>query len=183
MIRNDERRYGAMAQLFHWVIAALILVQFGIGWYMTDLPTSPHKFDTYQLHKSMGLTIFALAVLRLGWRLFNPAPPLPASMPQWERAAARTSHFLLYALILVQPLIGYLQSNAANFPLVVWGVLPVPALLAKDEALAETLVGVHELGADTLALVALIHIGAALRHHFWLKDDVLRRMLPGTAGR
>lgn len=183
LLRNDGRRYGAVAQLFHWVIAVLILFQFGLGWYMEDLPIGPQKFDLYQLHKSMGLTILALAVLRLGWRLFNPAPPLPASMARWEQLAARTSHALLYGLIFLQPVVGYLQSNAANFPIVLWGVLPIPALLPENEALADALVAVHSWGATALAIVVLVHISAALRHHLWLKDDVLRRMLPLTSGR
>lgn len=183
LLRNDRHRYGAVAQLFHWLIALLILFQFGLGWYMEDLPMGPRKFDLYQLHKSMGLTIFGLAVLRLSWRLFSPAPPLPASMARWEQLAARTSHALLYGLIFFQPVIGYLQSNAANFPIVLWDTVPIPAVLPENEALAEALIVVHSYGAIALALVALVHIGAALRHHFWLKDDVLRRMLPQTTGR
>jgi cytochrome b561 len=178
LIRNDVTRYGAVAQTLHWLIAALVVVMFGLGWYMGDLPLGPRKLELYQLHKSIGLTIFALAVLRLGWRLTHPAPPLPAHMAPWERAAARTSHALLYAMLLIQPMIGFLQSNAANFPVVVWGVLPLPALIAPDEPLADRLVDVHEWGARIILFLVLLHIAAALRHHFWLKDDVLRRMLP-----
>jgi len=179
VIGNDEQRYGAVAQTLHWLIAALVFVMFGLGWYMTDLPLGQRKFDLYQLHKSIGLTIFTLAVLRLCWRLLNPAPPLPAHMAAWERRAARTSHALLYTLLLVQPAIGYVQSNAANFPLVVWDVLPVPALLAPDEPLAETLASVHGLVANLIFVLVALHVAAALRHHFWLKDNVLRRMFPG----
>jgi cytochrome b561 len=178
LIRNDVTRYGAVAQTLHWLIAALVVVMFGLGWYMGDLPLGPRKLELYQLHKSIGLTIFALAVLRLCWRLTHPAPPLPAHMAPWERAAARTSHALLYAMLLIQPMIGFLQSNAANFPVVVWGVLPLPALIAPDEPLADRLVDVHEWGARIILFLVLLHIAAALRHHFWLKDDVLRRMLP-----
>ena len=178
MIRNDVTRYGAVAQTLHWLIAALVVVMFGLGWYMGDLPLGPRKLELYQLHKSIGLTIFALAVLRLGWRLTHPAPPLPAHMAPWERAAARTSHALLYAMLLIQPMIGFLQSNAANFPVVVWDVLPLPALIAPDEPLADRFVDVHEWGARIILFLVLLHIAAALRHHFWLKDDVLRRMLP-----
>jgi cytochrome b561 len=178
LIRSDVTRYGAVAQTLHWLIAALVVVMFGLGWYMGDLPLGPRKLELYQLHKSIGLTIFALAVLRLCWRLTHPAPPLPAHMAPWERAAARTSHALLYAMLLIQPMIGFLQSNAANFPVVVWDVLPLPALIAPDEPLADRLVDVHEWGARIILFLVLLHIAAALRHHFWLKDDVLRRMLP-----
>ena len=175
-------RYGAVAQALHWLIAALVFTMFGLGWYMSDLPLGQQKFDLYQLHKSLGITIFWLAVVRLLWRWSHPAPPLPGSMPRWQRAAARTSHALLYLLLLVQPLIGFLQSNAANFPVVLWGVMPLPALIGSDEALGETLVVVHRWNSRLLLLLILVHGAAALRHHFVLRDDVLRRMLPAARG-
>jgi cytochrome b561 len=175
-------RYGAVAQTLHWLIAALVFTMFGLGWYMADLPLGQQKFDLYQLHKSLGITIFGLAVVRLLWRWSHPAPPLPASMPLWQRAAARTSHALLYLMLLVQPLIGFLQSNAANFPVVLWGVVPLPALIASDEALGETLVVLHRWNSRLLLLLIAVHVAAALRHHFVLKDDVLRRMLPAARG-
>jgi cytochrome b561 len=180
LLRNDKAHYGTVAQALHWLIAALVAVMFGLGWYMADLPLGQHKFDMYQLHKSIGITIFALAAARLAWRLFNPAPPLPAHMKPWERTAAHVSHTLLYLLLFTQPLIGLLQSNAANFPVVWWGVVRLPPLIGSDEPLAETLVGVHEWNSRLLLILVLIHAGAALRHHFVLKDDVLRRMLPSA---
>lgn len=180
MIRNDERRWGAVAQALHWLMAVLVIVMLGLGWYMNDLPQGPHQLQMFRLHASLGLTVLALVVIRLCWRLVNRRPAYPPHMRRWERAAAKTTHFLFYALLLIQPAIGYLQSNAANFPLVVWGVLPLPALLAPNEPLAETLIGFHGFIANILGALVLLHIAAALRHHFWLKDDVLRRMLPGT---
>jgi cytochrome b561 len=176
-------RYGAVAQGLHWLIAALVLTMFGLGWYMADLPLGQQKLDLYQLHKSLGLTIFALVVLRLGWRLGHAPPPLPAALPAWERTVAKGAHVLFYVILLVQPLIGLVQSNAANFPVVVWGVLPLPALIGTNEALGETLVEVHELVARALLVLILLHVAAALRHHFILKDDVLRRMLPASGSR
>lgn len=176
-------RYGAVAQTLHWLVAALVLTMFGLGWYMSDLPLGQLKFDLYQLHKSLGLTIFALVILRLAWRLSHTPPPLPARLPAWERTAARAAHALFYVLLLVQPLIGFLQSNAANFPVVVWGTLPLPALIGSDEGLGETLIEVHEVVARVLLVLILLHVAAALRHHFVLKDDVLRRMLPAAGNR
>ncbi len=175
-------RYSAVAQGLHWLLAALVLLMFGLGFYMVRLPLSLEKFNLYQLHKWLGITIFGLAALRLLWRLGHPAPPLPAGMPAWERTAARASHALLYALLFVQPVVGFLQSNAANFPVVLWGVLPLPALIGPDERLAETLLHLHHLGAFVFMLLVLVHAAAALRHHFLLKDDVLRRMLPALRG-
>lgn len=180
MLRDDVIRYGTIAQILHWLVAALIFVMFGLGWYMADLPLGPRKAELYQLHRSIGLTIFALAILRLAWRLGHPAPPLPAHMVPWERIAAHATHALFYAMLLIQPLIGILQSNAANAAVVVWGLIPLPALIAPDEQLAKALVDVHEWGARIILVLVLLHIAAALRHHWWLKDDVLRRMLPAS---
>ena len=176
-------RYGGVAQALHWLVAALVLGQFGLGWTMSDLPLGQLRFDLSQIHRSLGLTVFALVAVRLAWRLGHPPPPLPAGLPAWQRAAARTTHALFYLLLLVQPLIGFLQSNAANLPVVVWGVLPLPALIASDEALGEALIEVHEIIARVLLALILLHVAAALRHHFLLKDDVLRRMLPRAGER
>lgn len=178
MSEDAARRYGAVAQSLHWLIALLIFVMFGLGWYMADLPLGQRKFDLYQLHKSLGVTIFVLTLLRLAWRMTHPAPRFPTSMAHWEKSLAKIAHILLYLLLLLQPLIGLLQSNAANFPVVVWGVVPLPALIGSDEPFAETLVDLHEWVARMIFILVALHIAAALRHHFVLKDDILRRMLP-----
>ncbi|HEX6143199.1 MAG TPA: cytochrome b [Geminicoccaceae bacterium] len=181
MSRHQSQSYGAVAQALHWAIAVMIIVQFGLGYYMEDLPRGPQKLELYDLHSSLGITILALAVVRLLWRLAHPAPPLPAHMPAWERTAAQVTHGLIYALILVQPVIGLLQSSAADAPVMVWDLIPLPAVIGSDEALGEWLAGLHTIVGNVLAVLILLHIGAALRHHFLLKDDVLRRMLPGRS--
>ncbi len=181
-LRNDEGRYGAVAQGFHWLIAALILTTVVIALYMTGLPLSPDKIKTYNLHKSIGVTILTLALLRLSWRLVSPPPPLPAAMAGWERAAATASHLALYALLFAQPVIGIFHSSAASFPVVVFGMVTLPSVTAPDKGLKETLALLHSwLGWAFIALICL-HAAAALRHHFIEKDDILKRMLPG-AGR
>jgi cytochrome b561 len=180
VLRNDQARYGTIAQTLHWLIAALIVVMFGLGWYMTGLPLSERKFELYQLHKSLGITILVLAAVRLLWRLFNPAPPLPATMPAWQRAAAHASHGLLYLMLFAQPLIGFLQSNAVNFPVVWWGVVRLPPLIGTDEMLGDALLEVHRWNSRLLLALVLVHAAAALHHHFVLKDQVLHRMLPGS---
>lgn len=181
MTETSTHRYGGMAQFFHWLIALLIFIMFGLGWYMADLElTDPDKFRLYQIHKSLGITILGLAVLRLLWRLTHPAPPLPDTMAGWEKLAAAGAHWALYGLIFLQPVLGVLQSNAANFPIVFFGDIELPALIGMDKALGETLAGLHHLVAKLLAVVILLHVAAALRHHFMLGDDILRRMLPGA---
>jgi cytochrome b561 len=158
---------------------------FGLGWYMTGLPlTDPLTFELFQRHKTLGIIVLVLVLLRLVWRLTHRPPPWPETMRPWEHLAASGAHWALYALLLFQPIVGILQSNAANFPIVLWGVLPLPALIGQNEALGELLVNLHHLGADALLIVVILHVAAALRHHFWLKDNVLRRMLPfASAGR
>jgi len=175
-------RYGSIAQLFHWSIALMIAVMYALGWYMADLAfTDPTKFVLYQIHKSIGITIFALAALRLLWRLTHSAPPWPATMTTWEKLAAAGAHWALYGLIFLQPLTGVLQSNAANFPIVFWGGIQLPALIAPNETADKLLLNAHHLLGNALAGLVLLHVAAALRHHIMLKDDVLRRMLPGVA--
>lgn len=180
-LKNDAQRYGALAQGLHWVIAALVVGMFLVGWYMEGLPLSPDKIKIYNLHKSFGVMILALMTLRLIWRLISPAPPLPANMPGHERAAATASHALLYLLILTQPMVGILHSNAANFPVVVFGLFTLPALTGPSEALKNALGAAHFWIAWAILGLVCLHVSAALRHHFLLKDDILRRMLPGGA--
>ena len=172
-------RYGAVAQAAHWLVFLLVAALFGIAWYMTDLPLGPEKIRIYNLHKSIGVLVLGLMLLRLLWRQVSPPPELPPDMAAWERAAARASHLLLYALLLVQPVIGIVHSWSANFPVVVFGLFTLPSLTAPSERLKDLLVALHAwVGWALLALIAL-HAAAALRHHFVLRDDVLRRMLPG----
>ncbi|MEM7023673.1 MAG: cytochrome b [Pseudomonadota bacterium] len=179
MARTGIVRYGGVAQAFHWLIAALIFIMIALGYYMEDLPLGTRKLELYQLHKSIGISIALLALLRLAWRFMHPPPPLPDTMKPWERSAAHLVHWLLYAMLFIQPLIGFLQSNAANFPVVLWGTVPLPALIGPDEPFSNTLLSAHTIGAYVLATLVIVHVGAALRHHFVIKDDVLRRMLPG----
>ena len=175
---NDETGYGAVAQILHWGILALVVALYWIGWRMDDLPLGPEKIQTFNLHKSIGVTVLTLAVVRLAWRLFNPPPPLPAGMPVWEQRAARAAHWLLYGLLFAQPVIGILHSNAANFPVVVWGSVTLPTVIGPGEAVKEALATAHWIGAILLFLTVALHAAAALRHHVLLKDDILRRMLP-----
>jgi len=172
------RRYTATAIALHWLVVLLILCSAALGLYMVGLPFSPAKLKLYSWHKWIGVSIFLVALLRALWRLAHPAPAMPAATPRWQRAAAAASHLLLYLLVIVIPLSGWVMSSALGVQTVYLGVLPLPDLLAKDKALGEQLKLVHGALNWTLAAVVAVHIAAALRHHFVDRDDVLQRMLP-----
>ena len=175
---NYTERYTRTAIALHWIAAALIIGNLLWGLYMVGLPLSPAKLKYYSWHKWTGVTIFALAALRLLWRLGHPVPPLPASMPRWEVAAAHASHIALYVLFFAAPMSGWLFSSAAGFQTVWLGVLPIPDLLGKNRELADVLKVVHRCIVYALGGVIAVHVAAALKHHFIDRDAVLARMLP-----
>ncbi|NWG86968.1 MAG: cytochrome b [Hydrogenophilaceae bacterium] len=170
--------YTRTAITLHWLLAGLILVALPLGLTMAELALSPTKLQLYAWHKWLGVTVFGLALVRVVWRLTHPAPPLPASLPAWQRTAAHGLHGLLYGLMLAIPLSGWLMSSAKGFQTVYLGLWPIPDLLAKDEALAETLATLHAWLNYSLIALLLAHVGAALKHHFVERDAVLGRMLP-----
>jgi cytochrome b561 len=176
--RNTPTRYSAVAQAFHWVIAALIVTQFVLAYAADDLPLGVHKLALLARHKSFGMTILMLAVLRLLWRLKNPAPALPAGMTSLERLLARATHFAFYVLLFAMPLTGWMMSSAKNYSVSWFGVFTWPNLIAKNENAFELLRSTHHILSYMLFGIAVLHIFAALKHHFWDKDDVLLRMLP-----
>lgn len=171
-------RYTHTAVSLHWLIALLIFATFPLGVYMHDLPLSPAKLRLYSYHKWIGVTIFMLAIIRLAWRATHRPPPLPATMPKWERYAAEGVHLLLYALLFLIPLSGWLMSSAKGFQTVWFGVLPLPDLVGKSKELGDLLQEVHELLNFSLLGLVLAHVGAALKHHFIQHDTILERMLP-----
>lgn len=176
--RNSAERYGIIAQAFHWLIAVLLLVQVGLGLYAARLPLSLARLEWLSRHKSLGLAALALVLLRLGWRLFNRPPALPDSMPPWERRAARATHRLLYALLILAPLAGWLFASASGLSVNWFGLVRVPDLVAKDPQLAPLFKAAHKLLVALLALLVTLHVAAALRHALMRRDGVMHRMLP-----
>ena len=171
-------RYTRTAITLHWAIALLIFTAFPLGVYMHDLPLSPNKLQLYSYHKWIGVSIFLLAMLRISWRITHRPPPLPSGMPQWEKIAAHATHYLLYVLIFAIPLSGWLMSSAKGVQTVWFGVLPLPDLVSRNKELGELLKEVHESLNFLLLGLVLAHAGAALKHHFIERDDILVRMIP-----
>jgi cytochrome b561 len=176
--RTTPTRYGAVAQTFHWLIAALIVTQFVLAYMADDLPLGAHKLALFARHKSFGMTVLMLAVLRLLWRLKNPPPELPPGMTPLERMLARATHAAFYVLLFAMPLTGWLMSSAKNYSVSWFGLFTWPNLIGKNEAAFDFLRSTHHILSDALFVIAVLHILAALKHHFWNKDDVLSRMLP-----
>ncbi len=172
-------RYTRTAMSLHWLIALMLFGMFGFGLYMVELPLSPQKLKFYSYHKWAGVTVFLLVLARLAWRVTHRPPALPAGMPAWQVKAAKAGHHLLYLLMVIVPLSGWLMSSAKGFQTVWFGVLPLPDLLAKDEALGEALLLTHRLLNWFFMLVVAGHVVAALKHHFIDRDGLLSRMLPG----
>ncbi len=173
-------RYNGLAIAFHWLLALAIVGAFGVGLYMVDQPFSMSRLKLYNWHKWAGVTILSLSALRLLWRLMHPAPAdVPA--PAWQRRASHWVHGLLYALFFAVPLAGWAYSSAAGFPIVWFGLLPLPDFVAPDKALAETLKQTHKLLAYGLAALVAAHVAAALKHQFLDKDGLLLRMLPARS--
>lgn len=180
---NSMQRYGSIPQLLHWLVVLLLATQFVLASLADDLPDGIEKLAMLARHKSVGITILGLAVLRVAWRLLDRPPPLPP-MPAWQRGVATLTHWGLYALLIAMPLTGWTMSSAANYPVSWFGLVQLPDLVGTSEDLHETLEEIHEaLASSLLALVAL-HVLAALKHQFVDRDGLLSRMLPwGAAGR
>jgi cytochrome b561 len=179
-VRNSPRRWGSVAQLLHWVIVALIVVQVTLALIADELPLGLKKLAMLARHKSFGITILGLALLRLLWRWSNPTPLLPSDLKPYERVLAHFTHAALYVLLFAMPLSGWMMSSARGFPVSWFGLIQLPDLVPKSKPLYDALLRTHDMLALALGAVVLLHIAAALKHHFVLKDDVLRRMLPFT---
>jgi cytochrome b561 len=166
-----------VAQTLHWVIVGLLIVQVALGKIAHELPVGLDKLALLARHKSVGITILGLAVIRLAWRWIDRPPPLPP-MPRWQHLAAHLNHWTLYALLFAMPLSGWMMSSASNYPVSWFGLVQLPDLVAPNRSLKEQLEEVHELLAIILIALALLHVAAALKHQYFDRDGLLFRMLP-----
>lgn len=180
-MKDTANRFGPVSQGFHWLTVALFASQFAIALYMDELPKGPEKLEWYALHKSVGFTVLVLAALRLLWRAANPKPPLPNGMPRWQKILAHGTQHTLYLVMFLMPASGLVMSWAANYPVSVFGLFTLPNLVSPDNGVKEAMVLVHETLAWAIVGLVGLHVTGALHHHFVLKDNILRRMLPGAA--
>lgn len=174
--------YTRTAIVLHALMALLIFAAFPLGWVATSLALSPLQLRLYSYHKWVGVTVLALLVPRLAWRAAVPPPPLPPTVPAWEAAAASAGHWLLYLLMAAVPVSGWLMSSALGFTTVYFGRWPLPDLLGRDPALGELLVAVHRVLNYALLAAVVLHVAAALKHHFVDRDGILGRMFRFGSG-
>jgi len=174
--------YSLTAIVLHWLLGVALLGLFGMGLYMAELPVSPLRLKLYNWHKWAGICVLVLSLLRLVWRLTHQPPALPQDiqehMPAWQHVAHHGVQYLMYALFFIVPLIGWAYSSAAGFPIVVFGVIPLPDFVMPDKALAELIKPWHEISAIALVLLIMVHVAAAIKHQWIDKHALLQRMWP-----
>lgn len=178
-----QGRYTPLSVVLHWLLGTALVANFLLGWYMSDLPFSPQRLQYYSWHKWAGVVVLTLSLVRLLWRLTYRPPALPsaveAAMPGWQRMAHQATHLGLYALFFAVPLLGWTFSSAAGFPVVVFGVLPLPDLVPVNDGLADALKEAHQWAAYAMAALVGVHVAGALKHHFIDRDGLLSRMAFG----
>ena len=178
-LKNTRERWGAVSQAFHWLIVLLILGLAIVGLTMGDLPRTPKYFWVYTAHKSMGISVLVLMLLRLAWRLYAGAPEPVGDTPRWQATLASVAHWALYALALAIPLSGWIYDSASGLrPFKFFGLYEMPKLVAPNEWLAGQSRDAHELLFWVLVVLVALHAGAAFYHHLFQRDDTLARMLP-----
>lgn len=180
---SSLERYHPLSVSLHWLLALALVALFGLGLYMADLPFSPQRLKLYSWHKWAGVVVLLLSVLRLAWRWWQPPPALPGAvvqlMPVWQRWAHHATHAGLYLLFLAVPLLGWAYSSAAGFPVVLFGLWPLPDWVPVSPALADALKPWHGNAAWALALLVVLHVLAVLKHTLWDRDGLLSRMAWG----
>src|SRR5512134_3365250 len=178
--KTGAQRYHNFAIFLHWLVAIGVFVMIGLGWYMSDIPKgTPERTFYFNLHKSIGVTLGVLVLIRLWWRFTHRPPPLPASMPAWEVRAARINHALLYACLVIMPVVGFVASNFTKYGVKYFGIQIGP-FFPENQAVRDALQDVHEMVAGVLAVLVILHVLAAFKHLIVDKDGVFQRMLPGS---
>jgi len=180
MTAGKAQGYSPVARSFHWLTAALVLTSIPIGLTMVNVPNLGSTGDTlFHLHRSIGALVLLITVMRLIYRLGHPAPPLPADMPALQQSAARATHWALYALLIVQPIMGWIATSAYRAPVLFFWMFELPPIWKEDRPFSEAMFRVHMSVGIVIAALICVHIAAALYHHFIVKDRVLMSMANG----
>jgi cytochrome b561 len=174
-----EPAYTVTARVLHWLTAALVVVQAPLGIIIANVEMGAWADTLYNLHKSIGATLIPLVLIRLAWRLTHPPAPLPKDIPEMQRIVAESMHWSLYALLIVQGLLGWIATSAYPAPVPVFGLFELPAIWSENRALSDQLFKIHRFIGIALVVLIAGHAGAALQHHFIRKDRVLMRMITG----
>lgn len=172
--------YNSITKTLHWLVVALLIVQFALAWTMPDIKRDTKPIGLIAWHLSVGLFILLTVLLRLGWRASTAGPPAPATLSPLLRLVSRATHGLLYAILIVLPLLGWINASSRGFPVHLLGVIPLPPLVASGSSWGHAMGGVHQIVALVLLGVIALHVLGALYHQFVLRDSTLRRMLPDT---
>ena len=178
-----SRDYGSVAKTFHWTVLALIIAQFAVGWLMPDIKRGMQPESLMNLHMSIGLVILAAMTLRYGWRFAHGAPPPEASLPPWQRALSELVHLALYLLVFAMTFSGWFFASMRGWTITLFGLVPIPGLVAQGSALGRTIGEWHSVLSWVLLGVIGAHVAAALAHLLVFRDRVMQRMLPRFGGR
>jgi cytochrome b561 len=175
---TDRLQYGTTAKVFHWLVVALLLVQYLIGWLMPDIHRGMKPGAAMTFHVSVGIVLLTLIVMRLAWRLTHPVA-LESTLPSWQRLSSETVHRLLYVLVLATTITGWLFASFRGWSLSFFYLVPLPMLASSDPAAGKTINGLHQAMEWTLLVLIGIHVAAALAHIFVYRNRIMQRMLPG----
>lgn len=176
--RYPAGRYRWPARLLHWLVALMVLGIIVVGFVMGEVDSGPLQDWLFFLHEAFGFTVLVLMIIRLAWRFASPPPPLPATIPAWQRGAAHLVHSLLYVALIAQPIVGWLGATAYGAPVSIFGLFTLPMPIPKSEPLSEAIFEVHEIIAFSIIGLLVVHIGAALMHGLAKRDGVVSRMWP-----
>ena len=171
--------YGGTAKALHWLIVALLIVQFILAWIMPGIRFGDNPETLMNLHLSFGVTIMLVALLRILWRFTHPVPLISDNVPAWQDWSARATHALLYLLLFVVPILGWADAASRGWTISIFGLASIPPLLPTDANATDLFGNLHSFCAYSLLTLAGLHLAATAYHHFWLRDRVLARMLPG----
>jgi len=180
-VADGSKRYDNVAITLHWLVALGVFVLIGLGWYMVDIPKgTPGRAAFYNLHKSIGVTVAMIVLIRVIWRWNHDPPPLPSGTASWVVSAAKLNHNLMYALLVLMPIAGFLASNFSKYGVKYFGLFQIGPLFAENKTLYDLFQGVHHAASEVLVIAVVVHIAAAFKHLLIDKDGVFARILPGA---